>query len=94
MTNSSLPQQPKTSANWLRSFLQRRNLKQPDRKGVRNGGGTGVTTGMMILRARTRVDLDAEEIAVAAVPTTDADMGKKVNVGARPEDLVRTEGPA
>ena len=49
---------------------------------------------MMILRARTRVDLDAEEIAVAAAPTTDADMGKKVNVGARPEDLVRTEGPA
>ena len=39
----------------------------------------------------TTVTLDSGGIAVSAVPTTDADMGKKVNIGVRPEDLVTTE---
>jgi alpha-glucoside transport system ATP-binding protein len=37
------------------------------------------------------VQLDGEGIAVSNVPTTDADMGLKVNVGVRPEDLVETD---
>jgi alpha-glucoside transport system ATP-binding protein len=32
-------------------------------------------------------------VARSAVPTTEADMGRKVKVGVRPEDLVPTEGP-
>ena len=35
MTNSCLPQPPKTSANWPRPFLHRRNPEQNDRKSVR-----------------------------------------------------------
>ncbi|GAA3877520.1 sn-glycerol-3-phosphate ABC transporter ATP-binding protein UgpC [Celeribacter arenosi] len=37
--------------------------------------------------AQTRVKLDGEGEAISAIPTTDADMGKQVNVGVRPEDL-------
>jgi len=37
--------------------------------------------------AQTTVRLAGEGVAVSAVPTTDADMGRKVNVGVRPEDL-------
>ncbi|PZX46195.1 maltose ABC transporter ATP-binding protein /trehalose ABC transporter ATP-binding protein /sucrose ABC transporter ATP-binding protein [Roseinatronobacter thiooxidans] len=42
--------------------------------------------------AQTHVQLDGGGTAVADIPTTDADMGIKVNVGARPEDMVATEG--
>ncbi|MDF0603497.1 sn-glycerol-3-phosphate ABC transporter ATP-binding protein UgpC [Psychromarinibacter sp. C21-152] len=42
--------------------------------------------------AETTVKLDGEGTAVSHVPTTEADMGLKVNVGVRPEDLVETEG--
>jgi ABC-type sugar transport systems, ATPase components len=42
--------------------------------------------------AQTTVKLEGEGTAVSAVPTTEADMGLKVNVGVRPEDLRETEG--
>lgn len=42
--------------------------------------------------AQTHVKLDGGGSAVADIPTTDADMGLKVNLGARPEDLVATDG--
>ncbi|WP_335949167.1 sn-glycerol-3-phosphate ABC transporter ATP-binding protein UgpC [Salipiger bermudensis] len=41
---------------------------------------------------RTTVRLDAGGSAVSTVPTTDADMGLKVNVGFRPEDFVLADG--
>ncbi|MDJ0628248.1 MAG: sn-glycerol-3-phosphate ABC transporter ATP-binding protein UgpC [Rhodobacter sp.] len=41
---------------------------------------------------QTTIKLDDEGTAVSNVPTTDADMGMKVNVGVRPEDLVEVEG--
>ncbi|MAC76979.1 MAG: ABC transporter ATP-binding protein [Rhodobacteraceae bacterium] len=41
--------------------------------------------------ARTTVTLIHGETVVSAVPTTDDDMGKEVNVGVRPEDMVPTE---
>ncbi|MEH0073854.1 sn-glycerol-3-phosphate ABC transporter ATP-binding protein UgpC [Pannonibacter sp. Pt2] len=40
----------------------------------------------------TRVRLDSGLEAVAAIPTRDGDMGLKVNLGVRPEDLRETEG--
>ncbi|MBT9385012.1 sn-glycerol-3-phosphate ABC transporter ATP-binding protein UgpC [Pseudooceanicola sp. CBS1P-1] len=43
--------------------------------------------------AQTTVQLDHGEIAVSAIPTTDGDMGKAVNIGIRPEHLSPTEGP-
>ncbi len=45
--------------------------------------GTGV---------QTTVRLAGQGIAVSDVPSTDSDMGLKVNVGVRPEDLIETEG--
>ncbi len=42
--------------------------------------------------AQTTVDLDGEGTAVSHVPTTEADMGKTVNVGIRPEDLTIATG--
>ncbi|WP_296475121.1 ABC transporter ATP-binding protein [Roseinatronobacter sp.] len=42
--------------------------------------------------AQTHVKLAGGGSAVADIPTTDADMGLKVNLGARPEDLVATDG--
>src|SRR6056297_1955737 len=44
--------------------------------------------------AHTTVQLDGGGTAVSDYPTTEADMGLKVNVGVRPEDLVTAEGPA
>ncbi|KCV81321.1 alpha-glucoside transport ATP-binding protein AglK [Actibacterium atlanticum] len=44
--------------------------------------------------AQTTVALDAGGVAVSTIPTTDADLGKTVNIGVRPEDLVATEGDA
>ncbi|MEP5152313.1 sn-glycerol-3-phosphate ABC transporter ATP-binding protein UgpC [Planktotalea sp.] len=44
--------------------------------------------------AQTKIALDGGGTAVSAVPTTEADMGLKVNVGVRPEDFVPTEGDA
>ncbi|MEE9428158.1 MAG: sn-glycerol-3-phosphate ABC transporter ATP-binding protein UgpC [Paracoccaceae bacterium] len=41
--------------------------------------------------AKTTVQLDGGGVAVSDVPTTDADMGLKVNVGVRPEDLLATK---
>jgi len=41
--------------------------------------------------AETTIKLDAGGVAKSAVPTTDADMGLKVNVGIRPEDMVETD---
>ncbi len=41
--------------------------------------------------AQTTVRLATGETAVSAVPTTDADMGLKVNIGVRPEDMVLAE---
>ena len=49
----------------------------------------GVVTGT---GTQTTVDLGGGCQAVSDVPTTDADMGLKVNVGVRPEDLLATEG--
>ena len=43
---------------------------------------------------RTVVKLDGEGVALSAVPTTGADLGRRVNAGVRPEDLVLTDGPA
>lgn len=40
--------------------------------------------------AQTRIELGSGGVATSKVPTTDADMGLKVNVGVRPEDLVET----
>ncbi|MCF6443346.1 ABC transporter ATP-binding protein [Nereida sp. MMG025] len=42
--------------------------------------------------AQTTVRMDSGLTIHSAVPTTDADMGLKVNVGVRPEDMVVTEG--
>ncbi|MDF0594763.1 ABC transporter ATP-binding protein [Psychromarinibacter halotolerans] len=42
--------------------------------------------------AQTTIKLDGEGTAVSNIPTTDADMGKTVNVGIRPEDLTIAEG--
>jgi len=39
---------------------------------------------------QTKAKLDGEGTATSNVPTTDADMGLRVNVGVRPEDLVET----
>ncbi|AJE46909.1 ABC transporter ATP-binding protein [Celeribacter indicus] len=44
--------------------------------------------------AETRVKLDGEGIAVSAIPTTEADLGRRVNIGVRPEDLTLAEGAA
>jgi alpha-glucoside transport system ATP-binding protein len=41
---------------------------------------------------QTTVRLEGEGVVVSNVPTTDADMGLKVNVGIRPEDLLATQG--
>ena len=41
----------------------------------------------------TTVALDNGGEVISAIPTPEADMGRKVNVGVRPEDLVQTEGP-
>ncbi len=42
--------------------------------------------------AQTRVRMDSGLMVTSAVPTTEADMGTKVNVGVRPEDLTVTTG--
>ncbi|MGB0440371.1 MAG: ABC transporter ATP-binding protein, partial [Paracoccaceae bacterium] len=42
----------------------------------------------------TTVTLEDGGMAQATIPTTDADMGKAVNVGVRPEDMTPTDGPA
>ena len=41
---------------------------------------------------QTTVKLDGGGKAVSDVPSTDADKGRKVNVGVRPEDLTETDG--
>lgn len=41
--------------------------------------------------ARTTVTLDGGGIATSDIATTDDDMGKQVNIGIRPEDLVATQ---
>ncbi|MFY0680755.1 MAG: sn-glycerol-3-phosphate ABC transporter ATP-binding protein UgpC [Thalassovita sp.] len=41
--------------------------------------------------ARTAVTLAGGGIAYAEIPTTEADLGKEVNVGVRPEDLLPTQ---
>jgi alpha-glucoside transport system ATP-binding protein len=41
--------------------------------------------------ALTKVKLDGEGIAISAIPTQASDMGRKVNVGVRPEDMVLTD---
>ncbi|MCI2398502.1 sn-glycerol-3-phosphate ABC transporter ATP-binding protein UgpC [Aliiroseovarius subalbicans] len=42
----------------------------------------------------TVIKLDDEGTAVADMPSTDADLGKRVNVGVRPEDFVLADGEA
>ena len=42
--------------------------------------------------AQTTVTLDNGGTAVTAIPTTDADIGKVVNIGVRPEDFTATDG--
>ena len=42
--------------------------------------------------AQTTVKLDGGGTAVSAVPTQDADMGLRVNIGVRPEDMVPATG--
>jgi alpha-glucoside transport system ATP-binding protein len=49
--------------------------------------GTIVETG-----ARTVVKLDAGGVAASTIVTTAADMGAKVKLGVRPEDLIPTDG--
>ncbi|MCK8463726.1 sn-glycerol-3-phosphate ABC transporter ATP-binding protein UgpC [Aliiroseovarius sp. S1339] len=44
--------------------------------------------------AQTEVTLDAGGVARTDIATTDADMGKIVNLGVRPEDFVQTDGGA
>ncbi|MFW2543514.1 ABC transporter ATP-binding protein [Primorskyibacter sp. 2E107] len=44
--------------------------------------------------AQTRVKLDGGGEALSDYPTSEKDMGLKVNVGVRPEDFVATDGPA
>ncbi|MCH2163045.1 MAG: sn-glycerol-3-phosphate ABC transporter ATP-binding protein UgpC [Marinovum sp.] len=44
--------------------------------------------------ARTRVSLGNGLEVISTVPTTDADMGMRVNVGIRPEDLTEARGTA
>jgi alpha-glucoside transport system ATP-binding protein len=44
--------------------------------------------------AQTRVRLEGGGEALSDYPTTDADMGLKVNVGIRPEDFVQGDGAA
>ena len=41
---------------------------------------------------QTTIKMDGGGMAVSDYPTTDADMGLKVNVGVRPEDFLETEG--
>ena len=42
--------------------------------------------------AQTKIKLDGGGTATSTVPTTDADMGLRVNIGVRPEDLIATDG--
>ncbi|WP_108482072.1 ABC transporter ATP-binding protein [Oceaniglobus ichthyenteri] len=42
--------------------------------------------------AQTTIAMEAGGTTVSAYPSTEADMGAKVNVGVRPEDLVETDG--
>ncbi len=42
--------------------------------------------------AQTKVMLDEGGIAFSDIATTDADLGKQVNIGVRPEDLVMSDG--
>ncbi|MCR9110103.1 sn-glycerol-3-phosphate ABC transporter ATP-binding protein UgpC [Marivita sp. XM-24bin2] len=42
--------------------------------------------------AQTTIKMDGGGTAVSDYPTTDADMGLKVNVGVRPEDFLETDG--
>ncbi|MEP2534272.1 sn-glycerol-3-phosphate ABC transporter ATP-binding protein UgpC [Shimia sp.] len=44
--------------------------------------------------SQTTVALEGGGVAVSDIPTTDADMGKVVNIGVRPEDLEATQGDA
>jgi alpha-glucoside transport system ATP-binding protein len=44
--------------------------------------------------AQTKVKLDGEGIAISAIPTQESDMGRRVNVGVRPEDMVKADGLA
>ncbi|TNE69391.1 MAG: sn-glycerol-3-phosphate ABC transporter ATP-binding protein UgpC [Rhodobacteraceae bacterium] len=44
--------------------------------------------------AMTRVKLDGEGIATSAIPTVEADMGRRVNIGVRPEDMHFAEDEA
>jgi alpha-glucoside transport system ATP-binding protein len=44
--------------------------------------------------AQTKVALDSGGVAVSDIATTDAYMGKTVNIGVRPEDLNPTDGEA
>ncbi|WP_380051968.1 ABC transporter ATP-binding protein [Falsihalocynthiibacter sp. SS001] len=44
--------------------------------------------------AQTVISLEDGGRAVSDVPTTEADLGLKVNIGVRPEDLMRTENDA
>ena len=41
---------------------------------------------------QTTINMDSGGTAVSDYPSTDADMGKRVNVGVRPEDFLETEG--
>ena len=41
---------------------------------------------------QTKVKMESGLMVTSAVPTTTADMGQKVNVGVRPEDLTATDG--
>ncbi|MDO5647545.1 ABC transporter ATP-binding protein [Paracoccus sp. (in: a-proteobacteria)] len=51
--------------------------------------GKGTGTGAM-----TTVTLDGGLTAQVAIPTDAGDMGKAVNLGVRPEDMRKTDGPA
>ncbi|OUD10886.1 ABC transporter ATP-binding protein [Marivivens niveibacter] len=42
--------------------------------------------------AQTTVKLDTGGTAISAVPTQAADMGLRVNIGVRPEDMIQTDG--
>ena len=44
--------------------------------------------------AQTQVQLEHGEYVLSDIPTTEADMGKTVNIGVRPEHLEVTEGAA
>src|SRR6056297_1284090 len=82
MTNSSLPQPPRTSANWPRSFLHRSKRAKPDRKGTRAGFGTAISALANVSFSTESADSrpSPQQRAIQAV-TLEADIQTTSNTG-------------